>query len=326
MIRKSKMATDKTMDQWRWQEPGQAWHGRGIYHLTLTQTDRTVARLGELVAPDNPEDARIAASPLGCAVVDCLRAIPAHHPEVEIYAYCLMPDHLHAVLHVTRQMPVGIMTVVRGFWQGCKKAAARKGDNGEDAGQLFGEMPFVRPMSRKGQLNNMIRYVHDNPRRLAVKRLHPGMLRVMHGVQIADMRMDAVGALMLLQTPRMQTVHVRRKMVEEAEHGNTQPLRDYMNGCIIAARSGVLLISPFISPEEKRIREQLIKEQLPFVQLQENGFPPLYKPDGLLIEAVGQGRVLILAQGAYLPKKPHITREECRQLNALADQITSAAE
>ena len=33
----------------------------------------------------------------------------------------LMPDHLHAILHVTRPMKESINVVVRSFWQGAKK-------------------------------------------------------------------------------------------------------------------------------------------------------------------------------------------------------------
>ncbi|MBQ0034551.1 MAG: transposase [Bacteroidales bacterium] len=328
------MAADNTTDQWQWQEPGHAWHGRGIYHMTLTQTDRSEGRLGTLVDSDDPESAHVAVSPLGRMVIEELQASTVHHPEIEIWAYQIMPDHLHAIIHVSREMPCGIMTVVRGFWQSTKRRYRewlssimpddiRRNEQYELPGNLFGEMPFVRPMSRKGQLNNMIRYVHDNPRRLAVKRLHPGFFRVMHGVETGETTMDAVGNMLLLQQLKRQTVHVRRTMVEEAEHGNNAPLRDYMNGCILAARQGTLLISPFISPHERMVREQLLREQLPFVQLMDNGFPPLYKPDGVLITAVAEGRVLLLAPQEYTPDKRTISREECRQLNALADQIAA---
>lgn len=303
--------------------------------MTLAQTDRQMPLLGQL-AGDEPETARIEPSDLGRMIIEELQATITHHPEIEIWAYQIMPDHLHAIIHVSQKMPVGIMTVVRGFWQSSKRryrewrvsmmqrpeGFASRGN--ELPANLFEEMPFVRTMSRKGQLSNMIRYVHDNPRRLAIKRKHPGMMRVMHGVEIGGRQMDSVGNMLLLQMPERQTVHVRRTMVEEAVHGNAVPLRDYMNACILAARKGVVLISPFISPQEQMVRDELLAEGLPFVLLLDNGFPPLYKPDGRLIEACGEGRVLILAQGAYLPNKPHISRAECQALNTLAERIAAA--
>ncbi len=60
-------------------------------------------------------------TPLGNALVDCLLDIPNHHPEVQVLHFCLMPDHLHAVIHVTKTMETSIQSVIRGYWQGVKK-------------------------------------------------------------------------------------------------------------------------------------------------------------------------------------------------------------
>ena len=107
--------------KWQWQEPGTAWKGVGLYHITLTITDRKPL-LGTLAIPDNdPTRARVNRTALGDALVNCLLSIPQHHPEVQVLHFCLMPDHLHAVLYVRRTMPSGIGALVRGFWQAAKK-------------------------------------------------------------------------------------------------------------------------------------------------------------------------------------------------------------
>ena len=110
-------------EQWQWQEPGEAWKGVGLYHVTLTIPSRDPL-LGTLVIPDNdPAQARVDILPLGKGVLDCLREVPVRHPEIQVLHYCLMPDHLHMVWYVRKAMPKGIRTAVRGFWQGAKKAA-----------------------------------------------------------------------------------------------------------------------------------------------------------------------------------------------------------
>lgn len=38
-------------EHWQWQEPGGAWKGAGLYHITLTVTDRQPL-LGALVTPE----------------------------------------------------------------------------------------------------------------------------------------------------------------------------------------------------------------------------------------------------------------------------------
>ena len=108
-------------ERWHWQEPGTAWRGIGVYHVTLTVTSREPL-LGRLVIPDgDPALARIERTALGNAVVDELYVMCRHYPEVRILQFCLMPDHLHAVVYVTRVMKASIRSVVRGYWQGVKK-------------------------------------------------------------------------------------------------------------------------------------------------------------------------------------------------------------
>lgn len=63
-------------EHWQWQEPGTAWKGAGLYHITLTVTDRQPL-LGMLDIPDsNPAKARVSRSAFGDALVDCLMSIP----------------------------------------------------------------------------------------------------------------------------------------------------------------------------------------------------------------------------------------------------------
>ncbi len=110
-----------TEDQWQWQEPGTAWRGVGTYHITLTVPSRQPL-LGRLVIPQNdPSLARVERTALGNAVVDELYVMYKHYPAIRIYQFCLMPDHLHAVIRVTRVMDTSIRSVMRGYWQGVKK-------------------------------------------------------------------------------------------------------------------------------------------------------------------------------------------------------------
>ena len=107
--------------KWQWQEPGTAWRGVGVYHVTLTVPSREPL-LGTLVIPDgDPSKARVDRTALGNAVVDELYVMGGHNPAIRILQFCLMPDHLHAVIHVTQVIDTSIRSVVRGYWQGVKK-------------------------------------------------------------------------------------------------------------------------------------------------------------------------------------------------------------
>ena len=185
-------------------------------------------------------------------------------------------------------------------------------------------MPFIRPLSRHGQLDAMMQYVKMNPQRLATKRLMPGYFRVQRDIEIAGHSYNGVGNIALLQAERYMSVHVRRTMVESAEHGNDQSLRDYMNSCILAARQGAIMVSPFISPQERQVMDVLLREKLPFIYLADNGFRDYYKPQDSLFDACAEGGLLILSPWQYDPAKRHITRSECVALNDFASSIASS--
>ena len=108
-------------------------------------------------------------SPFGLQIKACVEEIPQRHPEIRIIQLRMMPDHIHVILYVTRTMSVGIMTVVRGLWQGAKKIGRKYTTsinsnnirdnercnpndirNNESCFPIFTEMPFIRTMSHKG--------------------------------------------------------------------------------------------------------------------------------------------------------------------------------
>ena len=338
-----------TEGQWQWQEPGTAWRGVGIYHITLTVPSRQPL-LGTLVIPQNdPSQARVERTALGNAVVDELYVMCKHYPAIRIFQFCLMPDHLHAVIQVTRVMETSIRSVVRGYWQGVKKLgraytlavspelnsgtmdkgkitmdkgkiAAEQGSEGW-AFPVFTERPFIRPLSRRGQLKTMMHYVRMNPQRLATKRLMPGFFRVQRGIESGGRSFDGVGNVALLHAEHYDVVHVRSVWVKAAEYGDSQTLRDYMNSRVLKARKGVVMVSPFISQQEKQVMQVLINEQHPFILLADNGFRDYYKPSDALFDACATGRALILSPWPYDAGKRHISRADCVNLNNMAEEI-----
>ncbi len=355
-------------EKWKWQKSRTAWRGIGVYHITLTVPSREPL-FGTLVIPENnPTNARIERTALGNSVVDELYIMCRHYPAIRILQFCLMPDHLHAVIHVTKVMETSIRSVVRGYWQGVKKLgraytlsvarelnsettneeatntratneeatntrATNTGTNNEGATKqettnegsysfpIFTERPFIRPLSRRGQLHTMIRYVQMNPQRLATKRLKPGYFRVQKDIVIGERKYDGVGNVGLLLEEGYDTVHVRSVMVKAAEHGDVKELRDYMNSRVLLARKGVVMVSPFISPQEKLVMQVLLQEQHPIILLTDNGFRDYYKPADTLFDACAAGRLLILSPWPYDEGKRHISRSECVALNAMAEEI-----
>ena len=318
-------------NEWHWQEEGTPWKGVGIYHVTMVVPSREPI-LGKLEVPDNdPKQAWVNWSELGMKIRECIEEIPRHHPEVLIIQKKIMPDHVHIILHVTRLMKKSFNMVIRGFWQGVKRCGREymasinphtMRTNEHQADSIFTERPFVRPMSRRGQLQTMIRYVQMNPERLATKRLMPELYRVQDGIEIGGRTYKGVVNADLLQRARYMPVHTRGTWIENAEkHGDEKELRDYMNRCILEARKGVVMVSPFISKYEQMVIAELLKEGLPFIYIADNGFRDYYKPQDSLFDAVARKQVMILSPWEYDAGKKRVSRAECVEMNKMAEEI-----
>ena len=336
-------------DTWQWQQPDTVWKGAGLYHVTMVVPSRQPL-FGELIIPDNdPMQAFVKRTNLGNAVVDRLLRIPKFYPEVQVLHFCLMPNHLHAILYVRRAMKKGISSVITGFWRAARtlgraysfalssladssvyytNPALLRTQIGNDAfyalSPVFTDKPFLRPMSQYRQLPTAIRYLDMNPARLATKRLKPGFFCVQHNVEINGRTYDAVGNIGVLMEQFRKPVHVRSMWVKDAaEHGYDQPLKEYKAACLEAASKGTVMVSPFISRDEQEVLHALIHDNRYIIYLSDNGFGNYFKPSDLLFDAVAAGRLLILSPWTYDPDKRTITRAECVALNQMAEEISA---
>lgn len=170
-------------------------------------------------------------------------------------------------------------------------------------------------LRRKGQLRAMIDYVHKNPVHRWQKQRNPGWLVPIRGIMIAGRRYDGIGNVNLLGLSRWQ-VHVRRAWDDDAR-------RRYMNECVVKARNGSALVSPFISQHEAAVRDFCLSEGHSVIVLVDNGFAEYAQCPGGLYDYCVNGQVLVLAASelGHEDRKGAISREECVWLNGLAEEI-----
>ena len=292
------------------------YYERGIYMITLEVEGRRPI-LGRLVG------CAVEKTPLGKSVEACWREIPRHHPEVQLLSCVVMPDHFHGLLFVKRRMSRHLGEVVRGFKIGCTKAY-RAGPFGDapfgcrpymaDAPSLFAPGYHDRILTHRGQLKVLLRYIADNPRRLALIRQHPDYFTRINRLALAGRDYAAYGNPFLLNRPDRLQVQCSRRISPDALAAETERLLD-------AAERGAVLVSPCISPGEKAIARAALDAKLPLIALCENGFAPKFKPPGLYFDACAEGRLLLLAPWPYHADRRRITREQCLALNAMAAEI-----
>ena len=297
--------------------------GRRMYMITMVTEGRKplfgkVVGHSEAVEP-SAEVPHIELSPLGEAVEQIWKTIGVHHPEVQVLALQMMPDHLHVVLFVKERLEKPLGKVLLGVKQACNQVfrqmmsesfvavAQQHAGQSRGNGLLFTKGFNDQILFRDGQLEHWLHYVRDNPRRLLMKREHPELFRVQRGLTYAGLSFSAIGNRFLLERPMKLQVQCSRRMTEEE-------LQAKLADCLKAARQGAVLVSPAISKGEKVIMRAAFDEGLPLIYLQENGFTDLAKPGGKRMEACARGQLLILAPWEHHNEKMTIRRGQCLEL------------
>ena len=165
-------------------------------------------------------------------------------------------------------------------------------------------------------LPTLINYVKDNPRRLLMKRTHPEYLRPFFDLRLGSHIYNGIGNLALLRAPHRLAVRVSRRNNETQLQ---EELHRYMN----AAQSGTVLISPAISPGEKRVMRTAFDAKFPTVVIMENGFTPLSKPHGEQFYACAEGRLLMLSPWPHHNDHQKITAQQCQAMNLMALELAT---
>ena len=303
---------------------------RQMYMITMVTEGRKpifgkVVGRNEAIEP-SPEVPRIALSSLGEAVKEIWLSISSHHPEVKVVALQMMPDHLHAILFVRKQMEKPLGKVLLGVKQACNQAfrelmpvefvavAQQHAEQSRENGLLFAKGFNDQILLREGQLERWLNYLKDNPRRLLMKRENPELFRVQRGLVFSGLSFSAIGNRFLLERPLKIQVQCSRSISDE-------DLQAKLHDCLRAARQGAVLVSPAISKGEKAIMRAAFEEGLPLIYLQENGFTDLAKPGGARMDACARGQLLILAPWEHHNEKMTIKRGQCLELNEMARVI-----
>ena len=113
--------------------PGNNYTHPGIYHITITISDRKAQSLGRVIGdvqyPDgHPNAPRVELTAIGKMVeYELLHSISYHYPFIEVQDYVIMPEHMHFILNVKNSIisKNGRMThlgqIIAGFKNGCNR-------------------------------------------------------------------------------------------------------------------------------------------------------------------------------------------------------------
>ena len=156
------------------------------------------------------------------------------------------------------------------------------------------ETPFFRTLAHKGQLDAMIQYIHDNPRRTMLKQQNPDLFTLRRDTRVGELCFTSLGNLFLLDYPEKQPIICSRTLSE-------QQITAQQTDALYQAKNGCITVSAAISPGERQIARAVREAGAPLIILLKDGFPKAgdpyekyYKPGGVYFEACAAGRLLLL--------------------------------
>ena len=111
-------------------------------------------------------------------------------------------------------------------------------------------------------------------------------------------------------------------------HRSDAPFFERQRDAVLrAAREGAVIVSAFISPKEREIRRLLLMEQLPVIEVYDNGLADRYKPSGKNFYACAENRLVQISPWNYeYCRNMTVNREVCLVMNELARVVAGTGE
>lgn len=111
-------------------------------------------------------------------------------------------------------------------------------------------------------------------------------------------------------------------------HRSDAPFFERQRDAVLrAAHEGAVIVSAFVSPKEREIGRLLLMEQLPVIEVCDNGFGDRYKPSGKSFYACAENRLVQISPWNYeYCRDLAVNREVCLVMNELARVIAGVGD
>ncbi|MBR3432556.1 MAG: hypothetical protein IKH05_03300 [Bacteroidaceae bacterium] len=297
-------------------------------------------------------------SDLGSLVLqEEVRKISLLYPMVEVWKVALMPDHIHLLINVKKKLPAGkhLGNIVRGFKTGCTRAWWRLEDEAscgvpcgdaqgtmlrqEDLGEAQGTVPEVFPsglrpvlfqkgyhdriVMRECTLENIFRYMDENPFRAKLREENPNLMQRQLHLWIQGREYAAFGNLFLLKYPEKEQVFFHRRSKEGIPTHLTPEYEKEKALLLQHAEQGAVLVTPGISEGEKGVVQAALAEHFALIILQKEPITEYWKPSQGCFYACATGRLLILAPWKVVGDSDYA---RFHSLNDMAREICQATD
>ena len=181
-----------------------------------------------------------------------------------------------------------------------------------------------RIINRPGMLENIKRYMAENPLRARIRQECPKLMERQLHLWIGGREYAAFGNLFLLKYPMKEQVFFHRKDRLTGQPTElTEAYQKERARFLRMAEEGAVLVTPGISKGESLVASDALDAQLPLILIQKEPITRFWKPTQRRFYACVSGRLLILA-----PWQVEGSSDYARfhQLNDLAKAICEATE
>ena len=285
------------------------YHAPFIYHIILKKEEKS-ERFGSVkgdarIAPGNPGAAHIEESATGSIIAKSILGLQNEFPILRIYQFMVMPDHVHILLRVKDWSDKHLDFYINHLVANIEAKVGK---------QILQPGYCDKPLLLKRSLDGLFKYIRENPHRLAMRQQFPQFFQHARELTVGSNKYAAYGNLFLLRNPDIDAVKISSKF----SPAEKQQMREkYLND----AATGTVLVSPFISQEEKAIRYDSEALGANIILIAHEAFGERFKPAAHDFDLCSSGRLLIISLG--LPANTPLTRQICLQMNALAQTIAT---
>lgn len=251
--------------------------------------------------------------PLGEIVASNISRLKQVFPFIKILRRVIMPEYVHFVLFVEEASEYHLGDIISHLKKECSRQICR--DSGwPDNCSLFEDGYHDRILLKDGQLQRMLNYVSDNPRRRLLRMMNPDF----HCRQFIHTdkgeTLETYGNIGLLSDPDIEPVIISRKYSPEQLRGLKLCWKR-------TVENGGVLVSPFISEAEKRVLDWAIDNGGRIILILDNGFGERFVPKGRIHSLCDEGRILLVAPAEHSFSTQKLNRAKCMEMNGLAREL-----
>lgn len=294
---------------------------------------------------------------LGFEIAKDLQNITKRHPGYELCGKQIMENHLHLVIWVHNDGGRSIKQWAHGFRMGITQIAREKGlwpfspvigrsvpqtnedghgmpldingrtlaaseppTEGSHEGGLLLEKAFIRTLSHRGQLKNMLSYTHNNPDNLLMMIDNPDLYVIRRNQEHSGLHFDTMGKARLLDYPDKNVVALSRSLTPEQIEAEVQK-------ALRLAESGSVTYCAAMNDGEKAVTKAIRAAGYPLVVMMLGGFPPegteaarFFHPGGAYHKACGEGHLYLMAPLADNYNYPRLIELTEKELMRKADE------